>query len=129
MHPKARRFRKNLSAGFFFARGIAVDWPEPHTTSDWNRIALKVLHGGREATGTGNQEPGTERQTGLTGPVPASYVGVRTGNTSAGSRCMWLSRSRNPLGVARYCSIRLRFESASSCDSEEWKFKGKILHS
>lgn len=49
-----------------------------------------------------------------------SYVGVRTGtrNTSADSRCMWLSRSRNPLGVARYCSIRL--QPASSCDSEEW---------
>lgn len=53
----------------FLCCEIMVDWPQPHTAS--KRIALKVLHTERTGgTGTGNQEPGTERQTGLTGPEP-----------------------------------------------------------
>lgn len=75
----------------------------------------------RAREGHRNRKPGTRNRAAdrLDWSRACSYVGVRTGtrNTSADSRCMRLSRSRNPLGVARYCSIRL--QPASSCDSEE----------
>jgi len=85
----------------------------------------------RRARGYRNREPGTRNRVAdrLDWSRACSYVGVRTGtrNTSADSRCMWLSRSRNPLGVARYCSIRLRFELARAIQKSG--FKGKISHS